>query len=126
MIEIKFASDNEIKKICDKIGTGYRPELKVYAAVEAGKQLGGCGFFVDSDTGTLVFTFMNEDGLQMIEDGLLRASLSYMYENGAEKAVCSGEVSERMLRRLGFTELDGLMTLDLLHSFLTQGCSSKQ
>lgn len=124
MIEIKFAAQNELKEICKRLEIEFLEGLKVYAAVEAGNPLGGCGFYVNGKQGTLAFTYMNENGLEPIEDGLLRASLSYMFENGVETAVSKGNISEKMLRRLGFKEKDGIYVLDLLHSFLTAGCSS--
>lgn len=124
MIEIKFMSQDKVRDICKKAGVEYYDSIKVYAAVEAGKALGSCGFSLDRKTGVLVFTFMEEDGLAPIEDGLLRASLSYMYENGVETAICNGNIAKQMLRRLGFKEQGELMKLDLLHSFLTAGCHS--
>lgn len=123
MIEIKFAAQNEVKEICRRLKAEYIEGLKVYVAVEAGNPLGGCGFYIDGKEGTLAFTYMNEAGLEPIEDGLLRASLSYMYENGVETAVSKGNISEKMLRRLGFKEKNDVYVLDLLHSFLTAGCS---
>jgi len=125
LIEIKFAGINEVKEICHRLNVEYTEGLKVYAAVEAGNPLGGCGFYVDGKQGTLAFTYMNEAGLDPIEDGLLRASLSYMFENGVETAISKGNISEKMLRRLGFREKDGVYVLDLLHRFLTAGCPSE-
>lgn len=126
MIEIKFIPDAGVCNLCRELNIEYKTGMKVYAAAQGNEKIGQCGFYIEGDKGVLSFTAMNGGGLEPIEDGLLRASLSYMYENGAANALCGGGVPGKMLKRLGFKENNGVFLLDLAHSFLTSGCQGKQ
>lgn len=125
MVEIKLLEAAEIMELCARIGLPKQENLFVYSAKERGQILGSCGFTIDGENGTLVFTHMEEDGLAPIEDGLLRSALSMMYEHGVHTTECSDRIPEKMLRPLGFNEQDGVYTLYLPKSFLTQGCAAK-
>lgn len=123
MIEIKLAADDKIQDICSKLNLQRLPSLKIYVARERDEELGCCGFEIEGESGRLLFTSMNDDGLAMIEDGILRATLAYMYEKGVSVVTSAGSIEKRMLTRLGFKEIDGALTLDLKKSFLAQGCT---
>ena len=122
MIEIKLLNETSIAELCDKIGVNAPQGLLVYAAIERGEPLGCCGFIVDGENGALLFTHMEQDGLSPIEDGLLRASLSMMYEHGVLNADCKGGIPEIRLRALGFKQKDDVYKLNFKNSFLTQEC----
>lgn len=123
MIEIKLAADDKIQDICSKLNLQRLPSLKIYVARERDEELGCCGFKIEGESGRLLFTSMNGDGLAMIEDGILRATLAYMYENGVSVVTSAGSIEKKKLTRLGFKEIDGVLTLDLKNSFLAQGCT---
>lgn len=122
MIEIKLAPQQKIEEICARLGIAATPGLRVYAATEKGEPLGCCGFEMRGDNGSLSFTSMEDASLALIEDGLLRSTLSFMFESGVETVACKGGVPAKMLTRLGFKDRDGEYFLDLNNSFLTQGC----
>lgn len=123
MIEIKLADDETIKEICEKRSVTVSQGLCVYVAKERGNVLGCCGFRFNKGAGEIAFADVEEPSLIMIEDGLLRAALFFMYEKGVLKAECGGNVEPKMLTRLGFKFCDGKYILDLTHSFLTAGCA---
>lgn len=122
MIEIKFASDEIKEEICSRLKLKNTPELKIYAAKDKDEELGYCGFEVHGKNGQIVFTSMSGEGFEMIEDGLLRSSLAYMYDSFVEIVTCKENVEPLMLRRLGFKEKDGAYELILSKSFLAMGC----
>lgn len=122
MIEIKLAEPQKIDEICAALKIEHTQRLQVYVACEKGEQLGSCGFEINADSGTLLFTSMSGADLALIEDGLLRSTLALMFEAGVEDVTCSGGVDPKMLKRLGFKEKYGVSALSLSHSFLTQGC----
>lgn len=126
MIEIKLMKPQHIGEICGQLGVKMTPELQVYDATSKGEPLGCCGFEMDGSNGVLVFTHMESDGLAPIEDGLLRSSLSLMFESGVATVTCNigvpCAVPEKMLKALGFKQKDKLYSLNLNNSFLTQGC----
>lgn len=123
MIEIKLANDETIKQICNKRNLAVKQELNVYVAKERGNVLGCCGFRYNEDVGDIVFADVEEPSLLMIEDGLLRAALFFMYEKGVLKAECGDNVESKLLTRLGFKFCDSKYILDLTHSFLTADCA---
>lgn len=122
MIEIKLANEDAKKEISEKFSYKASPLVNIYTAKENGKYLGACGFEKEGGRGKIVFSGVEDDSLKMIEDGLLRASLSYFYECGVKTVSCGSCVEPIMLKRLGFREKDGLYILDLENSFLTKGC----
>jgi hypothetical protein len=122
MIEIKLAPEEKIEEICEKLGIAKTEGLYVYAAMERDEPLGCCGFAFSGSEGELRFTSIEGAGLAMIEDGLLRSSLSMMFEHGVEFVICEGSVRAVMLKRLGFNEAEGVYSLELKDSFLTHGC----
>lgn len=122
MIEIKIASPEIKEKICSRMNFKGAPELKIYAAKDKDEEIGCCGFEIHGKNGRIVFTSMNGEGLGMIEDGLLRSSLAYMYDSFVETAACDGSIEPTMLKRLGFKEKNGTYELVLSKSFLAMGC----
>lgn len=122
MIEIKLADNGTITEICNKRGVAVSHGLCVYVAKERGEMLGCCGFRFDKDAGEIVFADVEDQSLIMIEDGLLRAALFFMFEKGVLKAECINNVETKMLTGLGFKLCGAKYILDLAHSFLTAGC----
>lgn len=125
MIEIKLASKEKIIEICDKHNLKFDSELQIYVAAINGETLGFCGFKYRGEEGEIVFCVMNDEKSFLIEDGLLRSSLSLMYEAGVAKVKCHGGVAEKSLLYVGFKQNDGVYVLDLNESFLTQSCCAK-
>lgn len=124
MIEIKFVPNDVKDKICSSLNVKSTPELKIYVAKDKDEVLGCCGFEIHGKIGQIDFTSKNGENFGMIEDGLLRASLAYMYDRFVETAVCDGNVEPKMLKRLGFNEKEGRFELLLSKSFLSSGCGS--
>jgi hypothetical protein len=122
MIEIKLASPEKLVEICTQLNIESNCHLKIYVAYDGAEELGSCGFQIFGKQGSLDFSYMKEENLRMIEDGLLRSALSLMFETGVEVAVCGGGVDPRMLKRLGFQQNGTEYSLTLKDSFLTQGC----
>ncbi len=122
MIEIKLVTAQKIDDICASLKIEQTGALQVYAAYEKGEELGFCGFEKNAGDGVLLFTSLADVSLKPIEDGLLRSTLAYMFDAGVKIVTCRGGVEQKMLKRLGFVEKDGVNTLSLSNSFLTQGC----
>lgn len=122
MIEILLVPERGLEPLCARLGVPARPGLLVYAAKDGAQELGWCGFIPGGDEGELFFSHAAEPSLRMLEDGLLRCALSYLYEHGARKAFCRGSVDPRLLKRLGFSQRGKRWTLDFSGSFLEQGC----
>lgn len=128
MIEIKFAPDGEKEKICSRLDIKSTPGLKIYVAKDKGEELGCCGFEIKGKSGQIDFASKIGENFGMVEDGLLRASLAYMYDRFVEIVTCCGSVEPKMLKRIGFNEKDGGYELLMSKSFLAADglCSKKK
>ncbi len=125
MIEILLVPESGLRPLCARLGVPAFPGLLVYAAKDGAQELGWCGFIPRGDEGELCFSHVAEPSLRLLEDGLLRCALSYLYEHGVRKAFCRGSVDPRLLKRLGFSRQGEVWKLGFAGSFLEQGCSGE-
>ena len=105
--------DQVMKSICVKRGVAYDSDLSAYMAFEEASLLGVCIFSINGTNGKIVLCDTQGQKLLHIEDGFVRAILSYMMKHKVHEVTCNAAIEKSILTNLGFTPLDESWKLSL-------------
>jgi len=107
MIRVTVIDDDRIiKSVSDMAGDN----VLMAWAQENEKSPGHCIFSGDGE----IFTIVDNDNVFEL---LVRATLNYLDLNGVKRGFCKNEALFPELKRLGFTEKDGICEVDITTFF---------
>lgn len=100
MLTIKSCTDTgHINALCEKTGVPFRQTVQAFCSEERGEETGCCLFSIKNGQAQVLRVCCGED--DFLEDGLIRAALSFCSQNGAEEFLLSPEIQWKTARRLG-------------------------
>lgn len=125
MIEIKLLEPDDCAALCRENDVELQPGTKIYAARdgEQGRAAAFCIFETEGKRGVLRCIQVREAAYEFLTDGMLRAALNYMLLHGVTEAEARCNVDIRLLRRLGFSEKEGVERAAVTEAMFG-GCAS--
>lgn len=105
--------DSVLQSICLKRGVPYSPDLFAYLAFDDDKLIGVCIFSINNNIGKILLCDTLGKKLGYIEDGFIRAILSYMIKHKVSEAICEANMDKIILSNLGFSNIDGAWKVSL-------------
>ena len=100
MLTMKLCTDvRHVRELCDRQGLSFDGNIGAFISEERGKETGFCLFSIQDRVVTIRCVLCGED--YFLEDGLIRAVLSYCSHNGTSEFLLSSGIEWKMAKQLG-------------------------